>query len=77
LDKRITVIQREQQEEVQKQREVQQQKVKEEKREQEKKVAMEHCSKMEELKDIAKNLVSTKRNLIEEIKSAMKCLASV
>jgi len=26
---------------------------------------------------VAKNLVSTKRNLIEEIKSAMKCLASV
>jgi hypothetical protein len=38
---------------------------------------MEHCSKMDELKEVAKNLVSTKRNLIEEIKSAIKCLASV
>ncbi len=38
---------------------------------------MEHCNKMDELKEVAKGLVSTKRNLIEEIKSAMKCLASV
>jgi hypothetical protein len=44
---------------------VQQQKVKEQKREQEKQVAMEHCNKMDELKQVAKNLVSTKRNLIE------------
>ena len=32
---------------------------------------------MDDLKVVAQTLVSSKRNLIEEIKSAMRCLASV
>lgn len=38
---------------------------------------MEHCSRMDDLKVVAQTLVTSKRNLIEEIKSAMRCLASV
>ena len=51
--------------------------MREEKREQEKLVAMEHCSKMDDLKVMAQTLCSSKKNLIDEIKSAMRCLASV
>ena len=77
LDKRITVIQKENEEEKERERERIEQRMREEKREQEKIVAMEHCSKMDDLKVVAQTLVSSKRNLIEEIKSAMRCLASV
>jgi DNA repair exonuclease SbcCD ATPase subunit len=77
LDKRITVIQKENEEEKERERERVEQRIREEKREQEKIVAMEHCSKMDDLKVVAQTLVSSKRNLIEEIKSAMRCLASV
>jgi hypothetical protein len=35
---------------------------------------MEHCSKMDDLKVVAKTLLTTKRSLIEEIKSAMRSL---
>lgn len=77
LDKRITVIQKENEEEKERERERVEQRMREEKREQEKIVAMEHCSKMDDLKVVAQTLVSSKRNLIEEIKSAMRCLASV
>ena len=38
---------------------------------------MEHCSKMDDLKVMAQTLCSSKRNLIDEIKSAMRCLSSV
>ena len=38
---------------------------------------MEHCSKMDDLKVMAQTLCSSKKNLIDEIKSAMRCLASV
>jgi hypothetical protein len=38
---------------------------------------MEHCDKMEQLKVIAQNLTNNKRNLIEEIKAAMRSLGSV
>lgn len=51
--------------------------MREEKREQEKIIAMEHCSKMDDLKIVAQTLVSSKKNLIEEIRSALRCLASV
>ena len=51
--------------------------MREEKREQEKLVAMEHCSKMDDLKVMAQTLCSSKKNLIDEIRSAMRCLASV
>jgi len=64
LDKRITVIQREQHEEVQRQKEVKEQKVREEKREQEKIIALEHVSKMDGLKIIAQNLSEGKKSLI-------------
>jgi hypothetical protein len=77
LDKRITVIQKENEEEKEREKERIEQRMREEKREQEKIVAMEHCSKMDDLKVVAQTLVSSKRNLIEEIKSAMRCLASV
>lgn len=77
LDKRITVIQKENEEEKERERERLEQRMREEKREQEKIVAMEHCSRMDDLKVVAQTLVSSKRNLIEEIKSAMRCLSSV
>lgn len=77
LDKRITVIQREQQEEVQKEKEVKEKKIREEKREQEKIIAMEHCSKMDQLKLVAQNLSANKKSLIEEIKAAMRSLSNV
>jgi hypothetical protein len=64
LDKRITVIQREQQEDIQKEKEVKEKKVREEKREQEKIIALEHCGKMDQLKLIAQNLSSNKKSLI-------------
>lgn len=38
---------------------------------------MEHCDKMEELKMIAHNLCANKKSLVEEIKAAMRALASV
>ncbi len=38
---------------------------------------MEHCDKMEELKMVAQNLCANKKNLIEEIKAAMRALGSV
>ena len=38
---------------------------------------MEHCSKMEELKVTSKAITQAKKNLLEEIKSALKCLNSV
>lgn len=38
---------------------------------------MEHCSKMDDLKVMAQSLCASKRNLIEEIKSAIRCLGSV
>ena len=38
---------------------------------------MEHCSKMDDLKMVAQTLSSTKKSLIDEIKSALKCLNSV
>lgn len=65
LDKRITVIQRENQEEVVREKEVKEQKVREQKREQEKIIALEHCSKMDDLKIVAQTLCSTKKSLIE------------
>lgn len=77
LDKRITVIQRENEEEKVREKERIQEKIREEQREKEKIVAMEHCSKMDDLKMVAQTLCSAKKNLIEEIKSAMKCLSSV
>lgn len=77
LDKRITVIQREQHEEIQKEKEKKEQKVREEKREQEKIIALQHCSKMDQLKLVAQNLSSNKKSLIEEIKAAMRSLSSV
>lgn len=47
LDKRITVIQREEQEEKQRQIEIQETKQREVQREKDKILAMEHCSKMD------------------------------
>ena len=38
---------------------------------------MEHCGKMDELKMVAQNLVAGKKNIIEEIKAAMRSLGSV
>lgn len=38
---------------------------------------MQHCDKMDELKLIAQNLCANKKNLIEEIKAAMRALGSV
>lgn len=52
-------------------------KVREEKREQEKIIAMEHCSKMDQLKLVAQNLTANKKSLIEEIKAAMRSLSTV
>jgi predicted lactoylglutathione lyase len=77
LDKRITVIQREQHEEVQRQKEHKEQQVREQKREQEKIIALEHCSKMDGLKLVAQNLTAGKKSLIEEIKAAMRALSQV
>lgn len=77
LDKRITIIQKENEEEKEREREEVERKMRHEKREEEKIVAMEHCSRMDDLKVVAQTLVTSKRNLIEEIKSAMRCLASV
>ncbi len=72
LDKRITIIQKENEEEKEREREEVERKMRHEKR-----VAMEQCSRMDDLKVVAQTLVTSKRNLIEEIKSAMRCLASV
>lgn len=77
LDKRIMVIQRENEEEKEKEKERLEMRLREEKREQEKIVAMEHCSKMDDLKVVAQTLVKSKRSLIEEIQSAMRSLQSV
>lgn len=77
LDKRIMVIQRENEEEKEKEKERLEMRLREEKREQEKIVAMEHCSKMDDLKVVAQTLVKSKRSLIEEIQSAMRILQSV
>ena len=52
-------------------------KIREEKREQEKIIAMEHCSKMDQLKLVAQNLSANKKSLIEEIKAAMRSLSNV
>lgn len=52
-------------------------KKKEEIREKEKIEALEHCSKMDELKLIAQNICANKKNLIEEIKTALRTLGSV
>ncbi len=38
---------------------------------------MEHVGKMDELKLVASNLTNNKRNLIEEIKAAMRSLSTV
>jgi archaellum component FlaC len=38
---------------------------------------MEHCSKMDQLKIVAQSLTANKKNLIEEIKAAMRSLSSV
>ena len=38
---------------------------------------MEHCSKMDQLKVVAQNLTNNKKNLIEEIKAAMRSLSTV
>jgi len=40
-------------------------------------IAQEHVSKMDDLKLVAQNLVANKKNLIEEIKAAMRALGSV
>jgi energy-coupling factor transporter ATP-binding protein EcfA2 len=77
LDKRITVIQREAEDEKQKQIEIEQTRQREVQREKEKVIAMEHCDKMEDLKAVAQNLVAGKKNLIEEIKAAMRALGTV
>ena len=77
LDKRITVIQREEQEEKQKKIEMEETKQREVQREKEKVLAMEHCGKMDELKVVAQNLVAGKKNIIEEIKAAMRALGTV
>lgn len=77
LDKRITVIQREQHEEIQREKEVKEQKIREQKRQEEKVIAMEHCGKMDQLKLVAENLAAGKRSLIDEIKAAMRSLSTV
>ena len=38
---------------------------------------MEQCSKMDQLKVVAQNLTNNKKNLIEEIKAAMRSLSTV
>ena len=53
------------------------QKIREEEREKEKIIAMEHCSRMDDLKMAAQTLSSTKKSLIDEIKSAIRMLNSV
>ena len=62
---------------MQKEKEKKELKVREEKREQEKIIALEHCNKMDGLKIVAQNLISSKKSLIEEIKAAMRSLGSV
>lgn len=77
LDKKITHIQKEVEQEKEKIKEREETQKRQKAREEEKIIAMEHCDKMEELKMIAQKLSSNKKNLIEEIKASLRALGSV